>query len=146
VKENEEIKVLLIDFGRGQTINEETQSPLPDDPKMQDIYDYGWLLKDLILQWMADAALTTMPTRLFDIVSQCICGRQDNMRAVVDIFERWSFVDIVGVGEPDYIPSVEAWELLSQSASENPSVRTRSMPSARKARVGFYAISAEDLN
>lgn len=133
---------LLIDFGRGKTIRDdpndheillEISNPKQDDPRAQDLYDYGFLVKDLSRLWMEKTEVTRLPPLILDIIRQCVSEPQPTMREVVDIWERWMVVRATGVPVPDDISADEAWEDLDKTAWS--SSFTRSVPSAQRGRL-----------
>src|SRR5947207_6857056 len=111
---------VLIDFGRGQRTSDggdEHDNQALRRAKAQDLFDYGYLIKDLAQQWMASASQVTVPPILLDVLSKS--SHQDTvMRDIVDIWQTWFImkeaVEIVGALEREFVQGDSAWKSIEK--------------------------------
>ena len=138
---------VLIDFGRGfGTLqrNEEQDQETLRQAKAQDVFDYGYLIKDLAKQWMARASRITVPPVLIDIVSMCN-NRETGMGDIIDLWQKWfvvkEAVQIAGARESEFLQGDIAWESLETKDLTMSFTRSRPSVSKLQGRLGNLSVA-----
>jgi hypothetical protein len=132
---------VLIDFGRGRVDHEiDAGNPrhVAGHNITKDISDYGFLIHDLVQQWMDSAAQTKLPRVVLDVIESALEQSQTSMG---DISALWWTATTTRVGKEmgllhedpnaEEIDAPTAWESLP-ALRDSFLTATRSKPSALK--------------